>query len=135
MAADRPDPGTPSEWLDFARSDLDVARMAPAGRMLLDTLCFHAQQAAEKSVKAVLLRLGVPFPRTHSLDILLQMLPEGCRRPPDEDEIRDLSGYAMAGRYPAGLERVTPRQRDRAVAAASAALEWAEGLIEGPGAP
>jgi HEPN domain-containing protein len=118
MEADSAGPGTPSEWLDFAESDLDAAAVTPAGSMLPETLCFLAQQAAEKSVKAVLLHLGVHFPRTHSLDVLLDLLPRDCPHPPDEDEARGLSGYAMTGRYPAGLERLTWHERDRAVAAA-----------------
>lgn len=129
MAVDRAEPGSPSQWLDFARSDLVLARMKPEPGVLLESLCFHAQQAAEKSVKAVLLQYDVRFPWTHSFHALLGLLPGNCPRPPDEDGIRDLSGHAVAGRYPAGLEPVTLRQHRRAVAAASAAFEWAERIV------
>ncbi len=110
MAVDRAEPGSPSQWLDFARSDLVIARMKPELGVLLESLCYHAQQSAEKCVKAILLQYDIRFPRTHSLDTLLGLLPANCPRPPDEDGIRDLSGYAVEGRYPAGLEGVTPAQ-------------------------
>jgi len=34
-----------------------------------DAACFHAQQIAEKSLKAFLAYRGVPFPYTHNLTI------------------------------------------------------------------
>ncbi|MGD0091486.1 MAG: HEPN domain-containing protein [Planctomycetota bacterium] len=51
-------PGSPEEWLRYARSDLAVARKPCQPEILLETLCFHAQQAAEKSLKAVLVARG-----------------------------------------------------------------------------
>ena len=39
-----------------------------------DAVCFHAQQCAEKYLKARLQEAGTPFPRTHSLPALLQLV-------------------------------------------------------------
>jgi HEPN domain-containing protein len=39
-----------------------------------DTLGFHAQQAAEKLLKALLCARGVDYPRTHSLGVLVELL-------------------------------------------------------------
>ena len=44
--------GSPADWLRYAVSDLEVARTTPSSRILLEALCFHAQQAAEKSIRA-----------------------------------------------------------------------------------
>ncbi|MBF0098159.1 MAG: HEPN domain-containing protein [Magnetococcales bacterium] len=53
MPPDKPIPGTPLEWLQRARGDLALARVVlPEGGFYAD-LCFHAQQAAEKAVKAI----------------------------------------------------------------------------------
>jgi hypothetical protein len=59
-------------WLQFAADDLDTARvllgaMPPRVRQSL----FHAQQAAEKSLKAFLIWHEQPFPLTHDLARLL----------------------------------------------------------------
>jgi HEPN domain-containing protein len=39
----------------------------------LEDLCFDAQQAAEKAIKAVLIHLGVRFPYVHDLSVLLDL--------------------------------------------------------------
>ena len=52
MSPDPPEAGTPRDWLRHARSDLSLARIPLPENVLLETLCFHAQQAAEKSIKA-----------------------------------------------------------------------------------
>ncbi|MHB9036024.1 MAG: HEPN domain-containing protein [Armatimonadota bacterium] len=56
----------PSRWLRNARADLAIAgiKLPPGGQY--EQLCFHAQQAAEKSIKAVLLKLEIDFPFTHN---------------------------------------------------------------------
>lgn len=60
-------------WLAKAHSDLD------AGRLLLvdgpyDIVCFHAQQAIEKLLKALLAFYDQPPPRTHDLEGLQRLL-------------------------------------------------------------
>ena len=39
-------PGSPADWLRHAYSDLALARIVPVPQILLEQLCFHAQQAA-----------------------------------------------------------------------------------------
>src|SRR3990170_4469098 len=54
-------------WLRGARSDLVMSRKALADRDAVDpwVASFHAQQAAEKTVKAALVIEQIRFPRTH----------------------------------------------------------------------
>jgi HEPN domain-containing protein len=66
-------PDDPREWLSRARSDLILAKAAGVG-IYLEDLCFHAQQAAEKAVKALLIRQRVDFPYVHDLAELLTLL-------------------------------------------------------------
>ena len=48
---------------------------APSGRRLVyEDLSFHAQQAAEKAIKAVYVKLGMRFPYTHDIAELLSSL-------------------------------------------------------------
>jgi len=42
---------------------------------LPDIVCFHAQQAAEKALKALLLRHGILYPHKHDLADLIALLP------------------------------------------------------------
>ena len=47
MPPKRPKAGTPADWLRHARSDLALARVEQETDVLLEILCFHAQQTVE----------------------------------------------------------------------------------------
>jgi HEPN domain-containing protein len=102
-----PDPEAVAEvalgWLRRAKSDLVMARKALADRDELDpwAASFHAQQAAEKYVKAALIIEQVRFPRTHELERLRPLLPAGWALP-DREALAGLTRFAIAGRYPEG---------------------------------
>jgi HEPN domain-containing protein len=69
------DPTEPQTWLLRARGNLSLAEKG--GRLkgvLLEDLCFNAQQAAEKALKAVCLHQGMDIPKTHSLIQLMDIL-------------------------------------------------------------
>jgi HEPN domain-containing protein len=53
-----------------AESDLLTAKRVLEGKGPYDTACFHAQQAAEKYIKALLAFHEKPVPRTHNLEEL-----------------------------------------------------------------
>ena len=59
-------------WVRKAESDL-IALDATLNAGALDAACFHAQQAAEKYLKAFLFHSGVEFPYTHNLAKLLDL--------------------------------------------------------------
>ena len=62
--------------------------------------CFHAQQAVEKCLKAVLFENRIEFPPTHDLARLASLLQtHGFSAPRSVDELRRLNPYAVAGRY------------------------------------
>jgi len=85
-------------WLAFAREDLEAAKhvMYVSAR----NACFLAQQAAEKALKAVLVREQVPFPKTHHLEQLRLLLPEALGRRLEEEDFSGLTSWAVASRYP-----------------------------------
>ena len=60
----RHESGTPAEWMKFAHADLVMAR-TPIPDIMFEMQCFHAQQAAEKAIKAVLIQRGVRFSKIH----------------------------------------------------------------------
>ena len=55
-----------------AESDLHTAKRTLESDGLYDTVCFHAQQMAEKYFKGLLAFLEQPIPRTHNLEDLQQ---------------------------------------------------------------
>lgn len=103
-----PRPDTPSAWLGRARSDLALAEVAlrTAGVMAEDA-CFHAQQCAEKALKALLVHRGIAFPRTHMLEMLFDRTAEsGAEVPVSIDAIVGLTQYAVETRYPGAWELI-----------------------------
>ena len=66
-----------------------------------DGVCFHAQQCAEKYLKALAVELDLPFFRTHDLVILLeQMLPVYPLWEVYRGDLAYLSEFAVSFRYP-----------------------------------
>lgn len=64
------------------------------------TIGFHAQQTAEKAIKAVLSAQGIAFRRTHDLAELLDLLAdEKIALPPHSDCLDGLNPYAIEARY------------------------------------
>lgn len=131
-AHDKRDPSNPKEWLRHARSNLAMAEggQALAG-VLWESLCFEAQQAAEKAIKAVLVMLQQSFPKTHSLVYLFDLVQgAGLPVPTAVRETETLTEYSVEARYPS-LEAVTREDYEWAVTAARRVLEWAEDVITG----
>ena len=73
----------------------------PIEGVYLEDLCFDAQQAAEKAIKAVLIHLNVWFPRTHDLDLaeLLTLVEKAGQRVPEQVKRASiLTPYAVESR-------------------------------------
>jgi HEPN domain-containing protein len=64
------------EWVDKAEADLTSALRESRARKSPnhDDACFHAQQCAEKYIKAVLQCADIRFAKTHNLVALLDLL-------------------------------------------------------------
>ena len=54
-------------WLVYARDDLKAAEELKSSEIPARVGCFHAQQAAEKAMKAVFVLEQVDYPYTHDL--------------------------------------------------------------------
>lgn len=99
-------PDDPREWLNRARSNLAQAEQGiEIPDVYLEDLCFNAQQAAEKALKAVLIEHELEFPYVHDLVKLMETLLQGGHDVPDKvREAACISQYAVAARYPGSLD-------------------------------
>jgi HEPN domain/Nucleotidyltransferase domain len=98
LARKRYPPTDPRERLNRARSNLALAKSDTVGALLED-LCFEAQQAAEKAVKAVFVHRGARFPYIHDLDELLERLERsGLKIPKYVRQADELSPFAVVTR-------------------------------------
>jgi HEPN domain-containing protein len=125
-------PESPRAWLQRARSDLALARAAVGiPDVLLEDVCFHAQQCAEKALKALLIWRQVAFPRTHVLETLLDLLKvAGVRIPSEVDEAFVLTQYAVQTRYPGEWEPITTDEAHSALETAARVLAWVESQLD-----
>jgi HEPN domain-containing protein len=123
------EPGSAIDWLQHARSDLAIAQSRKTTRVLYAHLCFHAQQAAEKALKAVLVSERVSFSRSHDMAYLLGLLPQSRSIPPALIELPLLNKYAVQYRYPGEMLPVSATQRKQAVRLAEAAIDWASYML------
>lgn len=81
-------------------SDLADAKRTVCSDGPYDTACFHAQQAAEKYLKATLAFHGVMIPRTHDLEELQIMCAEFVKVAGFSGlALEELSDYAVSVRY------------------------------------
>jgi HEPN domain-containing protein len=91
------------DWIEKAEADhlaaVDLARRRKLP--LHDMVCFHCQQSAEKYLKARMQEAGLRVPKTHDLEVLLDLLlplePMWSALRPAADFLTD---YAVEFRYP-----------------------------------
>ncbi len=74
---------------------------------------FHAQQAVEKGLKAWLAQLGVEYPRTHDLSLLLSALARRGQAMESLHALIELNAYAVQYRYEAFEDIGAPLDRSR----------------------
>lgn len=92
------------QWLLKADSDLANARQTLDGPGPYDTACFHAQQAIEKCLKAVLAYSGDPIPRTHKLEVLAPLVRAAAPGLDlDAERLKKITPYAVKPRYELGF--------------------------------
>jgi HEPN domain-containing protein len=91
------------EWVEKAEGDFATARREFDVRIdpNYEAVCFHSQQCVEKLLKARLQEADIPFPKTHDLTVLLDLL---LSLHPAWEVLRSnlhaLTAFAVGYRYP-----------------------------------
>ena len=94
----------------------------------LEDMCYDAQQAAEKAVKALMIRRELDFPFVHDLDRLMLLLEDDGEIIPDGvREAGQLTKYAIVGRYPHEHRPVSEDDYREALALAEVVVRWGRG--------
>jgi len=109
-----------NQWLAHADEYLRLAayalKMRGKGRPFR-LIAYHAQQCAEKCLKAFLVYHNVDFPYTHSIRRLLKLCETYGAWTQALRDAEELSLYAITARYPGEDEPVTKEQAQKAVEA------------------
>ncbi|HWQ69769.1 MAG TPA: HEPN domain-containing protein [Patescibacteria group bacterium] len=132
MPHSAPIPGSVADWLARARGDLALSRVPLPEGGFYEDLCFHAQQAAEKALKAVYVSRGWTFRYTHDLEELITGLQRrGIDIPEEIQQAVVLTSFAFESRYPGIGDPVTNEEYVQAVDLAASVLQWVETLVGG----
>lgn len=130
MPDERYPPDDPREWMRRARSALSLAQTQRPD-VYLEDLCYQAQQAAEKAIKAVLIARGVAFPYVHDLAKLLTLLERAGQTVPEEvKQAEALTRFAVFTRYPGAAPPIAHDEYEEAVELAKTVMAWASAQVE-----
>ena len=113
------------------RDAVAVERMAPDHELADDVVGLHAQQAAEKYLKAVLAHRGITYRRVHSITYLLGLLEDHeVAWPPRAAELETLTPWAPQARYDHDTGDAI-LDREAAVELVGAVRAWAQDELAG----
>jgi HEPN domain-containing protein len=112
------------KWLSSADEDLASCRVLLHSRALLGTASYHAQQAAEKALKAFLVAREEPLIRTHDVGVLVarcESIDDSFA--PFNAAAARLTPYAVMHRYPGASDHPEIADVEQALADANTILE------------
>jgi HEPN domain-containing protein len=105
------------EWCAKGNADFDAAvHLMREGARFREIVYFHSQQAAEKYLKALLVRHQLEFPKTHDIKDLLDLL--NTVHPAAAEALRDaefLTPFGVKIRYPGDFPDTLPDAEKKAV--------------------
>ena len=115
-----------NDWMIRAESNLYRAKSGKiSDKILYEDLCYDCQQAAEKSLKALLIALGHEAPRTHNIGNLVRILfKSGYVIPEPVLTASALTEYAVNTRYPGDYEEVKHVDYENALHMAEEVCSW-----------
>ena len=105
------------QWAAHGDEDMRVARhtLSLVEECPYRLVAYHAQQCAEKYLKAYLLLRGVDFPYTHNIARLLELCSEKPAWPGSLKDAEELTPFAITARYPGEDEPVAEAEAKRGV--------------------
>ena len=113
----------PETWLRYAETDLILMLTALRDSRTAGEVCFHAQQATEKALKALLVLQQVEPPRIHDLVRLHALLDSSVRPDVDVDQLDRLTDLEAESRYPGTWPQPTMTEAEWASAMADSVVQ------------
>jgi HEPN domain-containing protein len=120
------------QWLEYGDEDLRLARhgLTLTSGVPYRLIAYHAQQCAEKHLKAFLVYHEIDFPYTHNIGRLLELCVEKGEWARDISEADELTPFAITARYPSQDEPVTRDEALRAIEIAWKVRETVQKALE-----
>jgi HEPN domain-containing protein len=117
-------------WMDRAKSSLAISKTRYDESVFYEDLCFQAQQAVEKALKAFLIFYKVDPEKTHNLVALIKELSKYITIPDEINETAILNDYAVQTRYPGGYTPIEEEEYNNAIIIAEKCIKWIEKKIK-----
>ena len=113
------------QWLKKVEEDEFAGQEILDGERFPAPACFHFQQMAEKSLKALLVFYGKEFPKIHDLIALAGLLvPVAPEIKEHKSDLEFLGRYYVETRYPGEYPEFTSEECQRALEAALRVKEF-----------
>lgn len=113
------------DWIKKAETDLKSAQVA-FDATIYDDACFHCQQCAEKSLKALHIKLTKELEKIHDLTALAKSVSA----PSEICAIcNDLNPYYIATRYPGSDEPIEREEALEAINKSKKVLGWIKSQV------
>lgn len=105
------------QWLQYGDDDLLLARhgLTLQSSVPYRLIAYHAQQCAEKHLKAYLVFCSIDFPYTHNLSRLIELAQQARDWPESILEAEVLTPYAITTRYPGEDEPVSADEANQTI--------------------
>jgi len=117
------------EWIERAKSNLELAQAKIIRHIYYEDLCYQSQQAAEKALKGLLIYYGVEPEFTHNIEILLKEIKKFTDIPENIKEAALLTNYAVQTRYPGEYDEITKEEYEKSIKIAKDCLDWVEAIV------
>lgn len=122
-----------NDWLSYAIEDLNVAKhlLNEFEPCPCEIICYHCQQASEKSLKALIIFLQFDdcVPKVHDITFLLDKLKEKIEIKRELYKYaRVLTRYSVSARYPNDM-KINHEQADEAVEYATEIIAWSKSIL------
>jgi len=118
-------------WLARAKSNLALSKKKASKDVFYEDLCFQAQQAVEKALKALLIYLDEEPEKTHNIVTLIKSLSQYINVPETVADAAILNDYAVQTRYPGDYTPIESVEHENAVILANDCIKWVSRTIDG----
>jgi len=124
-----------NQWVIYAEEDLCLAghALSMSSGCPYRLIAYHAQQCAEKYLKAFLVFHGIDFPYTHNISRLLELCAVKADWTETLSEAEELTPFAITARYPGEDEEVTKKEALHAIEIASRLRQVVENALKNEG--
>ena len=128
---------TTREWLSRAKDDLDVIVEIKDKQHLTNMVAFHAQQAIEKSLKAIIDEFDLGFVKTHQVERLLEIVKDQMEAEIDHRIVQILDSLYIESRYPVDIGllpngKPTSEDAQKFIEIAILIYDYVKRKLEGP---